>query len=83
MNSFKKLFNSRPLLDWIDRDEKEKVLYLIIEIKEEEPFTALGFFRIERSTLTTILLTILTYLIVLVQFQSDDRKNDKTEELEV
>ena len=56
----------------MDREEKEKALILICEIKEEGPFTAMGFFNIERSTLTSLVSTILTYLIVLVQFQPDN-----------
>ena len=59
----------RPLLDKDDRKDKEMVLYLISEINQEGPFTALGFFSVELSTLTSLVSTILTYLIVLVQFQ--------------
>ena len=39
------------------------------EIDREQPFTALEFFNVERSTLTSLVGTVLTYLIVLVQFQ--------------
>ena len=39
------------------------------DIGAEPPFQALGFFNISRSTLTSLLGTILTYLIVLVQFK--------------
>ena len=42
-------------------------LNLVVEL--EEPFTALGFFNIERSTLTSLLSTILTYLIIILQFE--------------
>ena len=46
-----------------------EAMYLMFEIDREQPFTALGFFNIERSTLTSLVGTILTYLIVLVQFE--------------
>ena len=49
--------------------EAAKVLHIIYNIKLEEPFTASGFFGIDLSTLTSLASTILTYLIVLVQFQ--------------
>ena len=69
-HNFKKLyFDFRPLLGKVHGEEKENVMFLISDIKEEGPFTALGFFNIECSTLTSLVSTILTYLIVLVQFQ--------------
>ena len=37
-------------------------------IEAETPFTAYGFFTIEHSTLTSIGLGILTYLVILIQF---------------
>jgi hypothetical protein len=51
------------------RDNQTEAMLLIYEIDREEPFHAFGFFNIERSTLTSLVGTILTYLIVLVQFQ--------------
>ena len=40
---------------------------VISQIELEAPFTALGFFNIELSTMTSIISTVLTYIIVLVQ----------------
>lgn len=48
-------------------NKKEHILHIISEL--ECPFSALGFFNIERSTLTSLVSTILTYLIILVQFE--------------
>ena len=64
------------MLDQYDRKEKEKVLYLIFEINQEGPFTALGLFSIELSTLTSLFSTILTYLIVLVQFNPPGNQDE-------
>ena len=33
------------------------------------PFTACGFFNLDRETLTSMAATTLTYLVVLIQFQ--------------
>jgi hypothetical protein len=33
------------------------------------PLTGAGFFTIEKSTLTAMLSTVLTYVIILIQFQ--------------
>ena len=41
---------------------------LITKVCDEEPFTALGFFSIDRSMLTSMVANILTYLIILIQF---------------
>ena len=49
------------------KKEKEAML-LLYQVDQESAFNALGFFSIDRSTLTSLLGTILTYLIVLVQF---------------
>ena len=49
------------------KKEKEAML-LLYQVDQEPAFNALGFFSIDRSTLTSLLGTILTYLIVLVQF---------------
>ena len=50
-------------------DEKEmKMLQLIIQDIEASPkFSALGFFTVDRTTLTAMLGTILTYFIILFQ----------------
>ena len=49
---------------------KEKIRMLrnmIEEIQECSPFSALGFYAIDRSTLSATLGTVLTYFIILFQ----------------
>ena len=43
-------------------------LMLLVDLKLEGPFTGLGFFTVDRTTLTAQLATTLTYFIILVQF---------------
>ena len=38
-------------------------------IKEEEPFTALGYFPVEKPTFITIVSSLVAYLIVMIQFK--------------
>ena len=59
----------------VDCDSKtiRKVMNIIENIQDETPFTASGFFNVDRSTLTAIAGATLTYLIILVQF--DDGKS--------
>ena len=39
------------------------------ELERQGPLTGLGFFTIERGTLTGMLSTAVTYIIILVQFR--------------
>ena len=50
--------------------DQEKLLIedIMSQIESEAPFTALEFFNVELSTMTTIISTVLTYVIILVQF---------------
>ena len=50
--------------------DQEKLLNedILSQIESEAPFTALEFFNVELSTMTTIVSTVLTYLTILVQF---------------
>ena len=48
---------------------------IIENIQDETPFTASGFFNVDRSTLTAISGAVLTYLIILIQF--DDGEGEK------
>ena len=41
---------------------------LIQEVETEGPFTAYDFFNVDNSMLTAALATVVTYLIILVQF---------------
>ena len=43
---------------------------LIHKMEAEGPFSALGFYEIQRSTLTSMFSTIITYLVIMVQFST-------------
>jgi len=61
-----------------DDQTKEVIAQLIDLVNETPPFTALGLFDVNRSTLTSIFGTILTYLIITIQFQMDSQpKSDQ------
>ena len=47
---------------------------IIENIQDETPFTASGFFNVDRSTLTAISGAVLTYLIILIQFDDGEGK---------
>ena len=47
---------------------------IINEIEQETPFTAVGFFYVGKPTLMTIAGAIVTYIIILIQF--DDSKGN-------
>ena len=49
---------------------------LIHEIEKELPFTALGLFRVDLTTLISIFSTAMTYLIIMVQFYDAEKTND-------
>ena len=51
-------------------DEKMLRQYqmLIQKIDQEGPFTAMDFFKVDKTTVTTACSTIITYLIILIQF---------------
>ena len=51
-----------------NNETKEKMLNIVIEeLTSLQPFTALGFYSVDRSTLTATLGTVLTYFIILYQ----------------
>ena len=49
--------------------EMMKIQAAVVELEACVPFTGLGYFTIEKSTLTAMAANTLTYLIVLVQFK--------------
>ena len=55
--------------------EKTLLKNLIRQIENESPFDAMGFFKIELSTFTSIVSTFMTYLIILVQFKDSTDTN--------
>ena len=57
------------LLPYNDESQGHRMMTRIIHLIElEPPFTALGFFDVQQSTLTAMASSILSYLIILVQF---------------
>ena len=49
---------------------------LIHEIEKELPFIASGLFRVDLTTLISIFSTVVTYLIIMVQFYDAEKTND-------
>ena len=47
--------------------EERRLNHLLQEVEEETTFDALGFYTVDRSLLTSIVATLATYLIILVQ----------------
>ena len=63
------MFNCRGLYaDEKDEHESRRLLAAINLYEKEVGISAEGFFMIEKSTLVAMLSTILTYLIILIQF---------------
>ena len=52
--------------------KQPEIAVLFNETEAEGPFNALGFFEIEKSTLTSLTSTIVTYLLVMVQFNTSN-----------
>ena len=48
--------------------ESKKYVMLMEKIKDEGPFDALGYFEVDKTTLTAAVGTVATYLIILIQF---------------
>ena len=53
-------------------EERLAILNLVYEMDKETPFTALGFFDVDQTTLTSLVSTVLTYLVIMVQFQQTE-----------
>ena len=49
--------------------EDKAIIKLIKSLEQTGPLTGYGLFKIERSTLTSMVSTAITYLIILVQFK--------------
>ena len=49
-------------------EDKEELDYYISEMEAETPFTAWGFYSVDKTTLTELLSTVITYLLILIQF---------------
>jgi len=50
-------------------NEKEEICQLIDQVNEAPQMNALGLFLVNKATLMSIFGTILTYLIITIQFQ--------------
>ena len=49
------------------KDRRHKLKSMINNVETCEPFTALGYYSVGKSTVTSTLGTVLTYLIILLQ----------------
>ena len=72
------LFVARPFLTEGTHQERTQLMNVIRQIELETTFDALGFFKIELSTLTSLGSTIMTYLIILAQFNSSPTPTSTT-----
>ena len=50
-------------------NEDQDIIKLIKSLENTEPLSVYGLFKIERSTVTSMISTSITYLIILVQFK--------------
>ena len=62
------MINCRDEYETVDEKVSRKYLMLIQKIENEGPFTAMDFFNVDKSLVTGALSTIITYLIILIQF---------------
>ena len=61
-------YTHRKESEVVEEEMRYKYLMLIQMIQKEGPFTALDFFNVDKSMVTASVSTVLTYLIILVQF---------------
>ena len=57
--------------DQKSEENTKEISHLIDLVNEAPPLSAVGLFEVNISTLTSIFGTILTYLIITMQFQMD------------
>ena len=53
--------------------EKVQLNNLIYVIEKELPFDALGLFNVDLTTLTSIFSSVMTYLVIMVQFNETEK----------
>ena len=63
-----RIFSRSVEAELIASDELEDVIY---KMETEDGFTALGFFNVDKTTLTGLISTIVTYIIILLQWNND------------
>lgn len=52
-----------------------EITVLTNQVEAEGPFTAMGFFEVQKSTLTALISTVITYLLVMIQFSQSDQQD--------
>ena len=61
-----------------DDKHTKSIKRLVSKVCDEDPFSALGFFIIDWSMLTSLAANILTYLIILIQFNAPTTSPQET-----
>ena len=59
----------RAAEDLQDMDNGQTIKDLVRDIEDLEPISGYGLFRVDRTTLTSTVSVMITYLIVLIQFK--------------
>ena len=59
----------RAAEDLEDRDDGTTIKELVRDIEDLEPISGYGLFMVDRTTLTSTVSVMITYLIVLIQFK--------------
>ena len=59
----------RAAEDLEDRDDGKTIKELVRDIEDLEPISGYGLFTVDRTTLTSTVSVMITYLIVLIQFK--------------
>jgi hypothetical protein len=65
------------IMSQVVSDEKGELIFLIERLNLLPKLTAMGFFDVGRSTLTSVFSTIATYLFIIIQFQQTDQSDKK------
>ena len=53
----------------LESGERKSLNILIMKIAREKPISGYGLFQMDRTTLTSMISVVLTYLIILIQFK--------------
>ena len=61
------IFYAREILNKSENQDEDLLSSLIIDVEDETPFSALDFFIVDTSLLTSVLSTLVTYSIILYQ----------------
>ena len=51
----------------IEVEVKDECTVMLQELDDLEPFTACGFFNVDKGILVSVLSTVLTYFVILIQ----------------